>query len=159
MCAYPSHLILCDELALPECVWHVVDWQSQVVCAVFKVQSLWFIQELPSHLGLHLKNLLHRTPRNQTKHKNNYFKLPSWFFLLLHLAHWAIYFSHSIRKCWKPFNLSCIISADNSASAPALMYTAQRKKTWNTWKFSLRYVSSGKSQRLCSLGLSKAQFC
>lgn len=25
VCVYPSHLILCDELALPECVWHVVD--------------------------------------------------------------------------------------------------------------------------------------
>lgn len=98
-CVYPSHLILGDEFALPVCVWHVVDWQSQVVCAVFKVQSLWLIQKLPSHLGLHLKNLLHKAPAPQKKTRNNCFKLPAHVCVFLI---WLIYFSYSIRDCSKP---------------------------------------------------------
>ena len=53
-----SDLVLGDELAPPLCVWHVVDGQSQVVSAVFEVQSLGFIQQLSAHLRLHLQHLL-----------------------------------------------------------------------------------------------------
>lgn len=64
-----AHLVLGDEFALPVCVRHVVNRQSQVVCAVFKVQRLWLIQELPSHLRLHLKNLLNRGQKKKIPNK------------------------------------------------------------------------------------------
>lgn len=62
---YPSYLIFCNEFALPMCAWHVMDGQPQIMCAVLKVQRLWLIQKLSSHLGLHLKNLLHKTPHKE----------------------------------------------------------------------------------------------
>lgn len=37
---------------------HIVDGKSQVVGAVFKVKGLWFIQQFPTHLLLHLQNFL-----------------------------------------------------------------------------------------------------
>lgn len=42
------------------------------------------------------------TEPHEKKQNKNYFKLPHRVFLLLHLAHWAIYFSHSIRDRRKP---------------------------------------------------------
>lgn len=49
-----SHLVLGQQFALPECVRDVVDGEPQVVGAVFEIEGLWFVQQLPAHLFLHL---------------------------------------------------------------------------------------------------------
>lgn len=52
------YLVLGQQFALPQRVGDVVDGNSQVVGAVFKVEGLWFIQQFPAHLLLHLQDLL-----------------------------------------------------------------------------------------------------
>lgn len=53
-----SHLVLGQEFALPQCVLDIVDGEPQVVGAVFEIEGLWFIQQLPAHLLLHLQHFL-----------------------------------------------------------------------------------------------------
>lgn len=52
------HLVLGQEFALPQRVRDVVDGEPQVVGAVFEIEGLWFIQQLPAHLLLHLEHFL-----------------------------------------------------------------------------------------------------
>lgn len=122
---YSSHLILCDEFALPVCVGHVVDWQSQIVRAVFKVQGLWFIQKLPSHLDLHLKNLLHKITQKTQCLQN----ISSTFLLSCSLNDML---SPSIRDCRKL--LFCLVKRQSMLNV-AFKSTA----TWNTGTFLLDY--------------------
>lgn len=53
-----ADLVLGQQFALPQRVGDVVDGDSQVVGAVFEVEGLWFVQELATHLLLHLQDLL-----------------------------------------------------------------------------------------------------
>lgn len=52
------YLVLGQQFALPQRVGDVVDGNSQVVGAVFKIEGLWFIQQFAAHLLLHLQDLL-----------------------------------------------------------------------------------------------------
>lgn len=57
-----AYLVLGQQLAFPLAVRDVVDGEAEVVSAVLEVQRLWFVQQLPADLLLHLQHFLWRRP-------------------------------------------------------------------------------------------------